>query len=136
MKFLVYIFAFVFSLGVYAQEPIKIDSSKGPEVFKPVDVMPEYPGGIQALYKFIDKTMVYPKEEKKAKIGGKVHLKFIVQETGEIKDIVVTKSSGNENIDKEAIRIVSVMPKWKPGSQEGKPVPVFFNLPINFNPNY
>lgn len=135
MKFLVYIFLFL-SFGIAAQtSDVKNDTVRGEEIFSIVEEMPEFPGGPEKMMKFVQKTINYPKKEKESKIGGKVFLKFTVEATGSIKDIIVMKSSGNENLDKEAVRVVTVMPTWNPAKQQGRPVPVFFNLPINFNPH-
>ncbi|MCD6066117.1 MAG: energy transducer TonB [Bacteroidetes bacterium] len=68
---------------------------------------------------------------KKSK-GGKAFIKFVIDVDGKVKDIRVLKSSGDELLDKEAMRVIEIMPPWTPGKQNGKPVPVYFNLPINF----
>ena len=134
MKFSVYIFLFISVIRLNAQDQsIKVDSVKTSEVLELKEEMPEYQGGPQKMMEFVQKTMVYPKKEKKKKIGGLVKLKFTVDSSGDLSNIIISQTSGNENLDNEAIRIVSNMPKWKPGKQNGKPIPVLFNLPVRFN---
>ena len=106
---------------------------------------PEYPEGSSALFEFIKNTMIYPAAAVKDSIQGRVIVQFIVEEDGSITNPVVVKSSGQNRdqayssifnqLDAEAIRIISVMPKWNPGKVEGKPCRVRFNLPINFRLN-
>ncbi len=128
MKFLVYIFLVCGNSTVFSQEIVK------DEVQKVTEVMPEFPGGPTQLMKFIQKNINYPVNEKQEKISGKVFVKFVIEATGGISKINLIKSSGNEKLDNEAMRIVSVMPKWTAGKQNGKSVPVYFNLPILFKP--
>lgn len=111
----------------------KDSSTTTKETFSPVEKMPEYPGGGQELLKFIQDNLKYPKGVKNSDLKcNKVFLKFVIQEDGSLKDIEITKSSGNILVDEEAKRVISIMPKWIPGQQNEKAVPVFFNLPIRF----
>jgi TonB family protein len=103
-----------------------------PEIFSVVEEMPEFPGGAKQMMKFIQINSIYPQSMKEKNIGGKVFLKFVVTETGEVKDVIVLKSSGVKELDEEAKIMISYMPKWKPGKQSGKEVPVFFNLPVSY----
>ena len=96
-----------------------------------VEVQPEYPGGMVAMYKFISDNVHYPKDAKKAGIQGKVLLQFTVDSKGNVVNVIVKKGL-SESIDAEAVRVVNAMPKWKPGTQAGKAVNVFYNLPIEF----
>ena len=103
------------------------------EVFKPVEVMPEFNGGVMEMMKFIQKNINYPQAAKENGISGKCFLSYVILPNGTISNIMVRKGvKGCPACDLEAIRVVKAMPKWKPGTQNGKPVPVFFNLPINF----
>lgn len=102
------------------------------DIFQIVEQMPEFPGGSDAMGKFIFSNMNYPSVAKENNIEGKTILNFIVDSTGVLKNIKVLKSSGHKDLDDEAIRIVKLMPKWIPGRQRDKPVPVYFNLPIVF----
>ncbi|MFN8115919.1 MAG: energy transducer TonB [Bacteroidia bacterium] len=131
MKFLVYIFLFLFAKVSFAQDDVAQEQKK--EIFTVVEYMPEYPGGINEMIKFIQNNIVYPQDCKDKNIGGKVFLKFIVATDGKIENVIVLKGSGFESLDNEALRVVKLMPAWKPGSQNGKNVLVYFNLPINFS---
>ena len=131
----------------YWDDDIPLDTLRDKDgVYLVVPEGPEYPGGSSALFEFIKKTMVYPAAAVKDSIQGRVIVQFIVEEDGSITNPVVVKSSGlnrnqaNSNIfsqlDAEAIRIISAMPKWNPGKVEGKPCRVRYNLPINFRIEY
>jgi len=101
------------------------------KVFQVVEQMPEFPGGDEAMMKFIQKNIQYPDMERENDIQGRVVVGFVVNEDGSLTDINVKKgvSSG---IDKEALRVVKLLPKFKPGKQQGKTVKVAFVLPIMF----
>lgn len=106
---------------------------KAPEVFTVVQEMPEFPGGIAEMMKFIQKNIVYPPSAREAGISGKCFLRFVVNEDGKISNVEILKGvPGCPECDKEAIRVVKSMPSWKPGKQNGKEVKVYFQLPINF----
>ena len=107
--------------------------SKLEDVFTVVEYMPEFPGGPSEMIKFIQSTIHYPRNAQEKSLGGKVFLKFVVDSTGKINDVNVIKSTGVEELDQEALRVVRAMPNWKPGSQNGRNVNVFFNLPLNFS---
>jgi len=96
-----------------------------------VEEMPEYPGGIPALMKFVGENLIYPEEAALSNIQGKVILKFVVNADGSVDRIEVTRSI-DPLLDNEAIRVVKILPKFKPGKQGGVPVPVWFSLPVNF----
>ena len=98
-------------------------------VFEIVEQMPEYPGGMNALQKYLmDKIASSPI---KGKAGGRVMVGFTVDETGKIKDVHVLQSD-EEALNREAERIVSEMPDWIPGRQRGRPVPVKYTVPVRF----
>jgi len=95
------------------------------------DKMPEFPGGQEAMTKFIIDNVKYPEAAKKAGIQGKVLVTFNVTKTGKIEEIRITQKV-NELLDKEALRVVSAMPNWIPGVNKGAPVDVEITLPIAF----
>lgn len=96
------------------------------------DHQPEYPGGMEALTQFLMKNITYPENAKKNGIQGKVFVNFIVETDGSIANAKVMKGIGG-GCDEEALRVVNLMPKWKPGSmKDGKIVRVLFVLPIQF----
>lgn len=128
------IIRFKFYNGACVLEPFITKANNAREAFTVVESMPEFPGGIGELVKFVQKTMIYPKNAKKNKITGKCFLRFVINTDGTISDIQIIKEVPNCNeCNEEAVRIVKSMPKWKPGSQNGRPVSVYFNLPINFS---
>lgn len=100
-------------------------------VFTVVDQQPEYPGGVQAMYKFLGENIKYPAEASKNRIQGKVFLTFVIGSTGKIREVEILKGVSN-SLDKESIRVVKAMPKWTPGRNDGKAVAVKYNLPISF----
>ena len=101
-------------------------------VFVVVESMPEFPGGQQALFKYLGDNVKYPVIAQENGIQGRVICQFVVNKDGSIVDIEVVRSGGDPSLDKEAIRVIKSMPKWKPGKQRGKPVRVKFTLPVNF----
>lgn len=101
-------------------------------VYTVVDTHPIYPGGLKAMYRFIQDNMEYPAAALRTGVQGKVFLSFVVRANGDITDIKVLKGMGF-GTDEEAIRVVSAMPKWKPGqNSDGEAVNVKYNLPITF----
>lgn len=97
-------------------------------------IKPEFRGGLTALTTYLKKNIKYPKDCAKRGIEGKAILNFVVEESGIINSssIKVVRSAGDLRLDNEAIRVVSFMPKWKPGTLGGKPVRVRFTMPITF----
>lgn len=115
-------------------EPLKngIDKNLSDrKVYTVVEEQPEFPGGTQAMWDFLGRHIKYPETASKANVQGRVFLSFVVTETGETEDIVVLKGIGY-GCDTEAVRVLKLFPKWKPGRQNGTPVNVKYNLPINF----
>lgn len=108
------------------------DSIKKKRDFYVVKTVPRFNGDKDALNKYIIENLKYPEEAKKNNITGKVYVSFIVTKTGKITDVKIVKSA-NPLFDKEALRVVSSMPDWKPGlDEEGNPIDVRFTLPIRF----
>ncbi|MBQ8832344.1 MAG: energy transducer TonB [Paludibacteraceae bacterium] len=101
-------------------------------VFMVVETMPEFPGGQQALFKYLGENVKYPVIAQENGIQGRVICQFVVNKDGSIVDVVVVRSSGEPSLDKEALRVINSMPKWKPGKQRGKPVRVKYTVPVNF----
>lgn len=100
-------------------------------IFQVVETQPEFPGGIAELMKYLQKNMRYPKVCKEQGLQGRVIVQFVVNTDSTISDVNVIKPV-NPHFDKEALRVVKAMPKWKPGTQRGKPVRVRFTLPVTF----
>lgn len=104
---------------------------KSEEVFIAVDVKPEFPGGVEAMQKYLMENIKYPSEAKENGIQGRVICQFIVNTDGSVSDVNVLRSAG-ELLDAEAVRVIESMPKWNPGIKDGKIVRVKFTLPLTF----
>ena len=102
-------------------------------IYTITEEMPQFPGGVNAMLKFIQDNISYPHSCRDKNIGGKSFIKFVVSTSGDISDVTVIKSSGMTILDDEAVRVIKSMPRWKPGYQDSKAVNVYFNLPINFS---
>lgn len=104
------------------------------EVFYIVENMPEFPGGDVALRTYIAQNVKYPEIAKENGLSGKVFVQFVINQKGEVENVKIARGV-DPALDKEAIRVVQNLPKWKPGSQRGKPVRVSYTVPINFQLN-
>jgi protein TonB len=121
------------ALGAQAQSVDNVNSNAAKEsVYDQVEVKPEFPGGMPALVKYLQENIKYPSAALAEKAQGKAFVRFVVEKDGSITNTEITKSTGNIYLDNEALRVASNMPKWKPGMQQGKPVRVFFMLPVSF----
>ncbi|MBO7266366.1 MAG: TonB family protein [Bacteroidaceae bacterium] len=111
----------------------KTPSSKGDEgeIFIVVERTPEFPGGMGELMKYLQRNVRYPAAAQQAGIQGKVEVEFTVKKDGSVSDVKVIRSV-NPELDAEAVRVISAMPKWKPGEQRGTPVDARFEMPIVF----
>jgi protein TonB len=103
-----------------------------PEVVDIAEIMPQYEGGMEAMMKFIQKKIKFPSAPKRLGLGGTVYVRFIVRGDGSITDIEVIRGV-HPDYDKEAMRVISLLPAWKGGSHNGRPVSVRMVLPIKFN---
>lgn len=112
--------------NVVVEEPEKEE-----EIFQVVEIMPEFPGGLQELMKWLQKNIKYPSISQENGVQGRVIVQFVVNRDGSIVDPAVIRSV-DPYLDKEALRVVKAMPKWKPGEQRGKPVRVKYTLPVMF----
>jgi protein TonB len=101
------------------------------EVFFIVEDMPEFPGGEAALRAYIANSIKYPVIAQENGIQGKVYVTFVVGKDGSVSNATIARGV-DPSLDKEAIRVVNALPKWKPGKQRGKPVNVSYTVPINF----
>lgn len=101
-------------------------------VFKVVEKMPKFPGGVKKLMNYLATHIKYPEEARTAKIQGRVFLSFIIEKDGSVSHVKVLRGIGH-GCDKEAVNVVKNMPRWIPGEQRGQPVRVEFNLPVKFS---
>ncbi len=100
-------------------------------VFDVVEDMPQFPGGDAAMFTYLNTNIKYPKVAEENGVQGRVICKFVVDEDGSIKNVKVVRSV-DPSLDKEAVRVIKSMPKWKPGKQNGKAVRVSFTTPVTF----
>ena len=116
---------------IHHAEPVKqIDA------YDVVDEPAEFPGGKAALTAFLGKNMRYPATAIEQDLQGKCYLKFMVDKEGSISDIRIQRGVLNcPECDKEALRLISIMPKWKPAKVNAQPVNSYFNLPVQFSLN-
>lgn len=115
-------------------EDIKVGASINSDkdsVFMVVEDMPSFVGGEEARVKFLQKNLVFPKAQKEKKQEGTVFATFIVEKDGSMTDIKIMKGVNND-FDNEVLRVVKLMPKWKPGKQKGKTVRVSYVMPFKF----
>ena len=101
------------------------------KVLEKAEVMPEYPGGEQAMMQFVADNVKYPQDAIDKEISGRVLVSFVVEKDGSIGDVKVVKGIGG-GCDEEAVRVVNAMPKWKPGMDKGNPVRVSYIMPFTF----
>jgi protein TonB len=100
-------------------------------VYDFVEQIPEFPGGTNALHEYLASNIVYPQMALDSCITGSVYVKFIVRSDGTVSDVTIMRDIG-AGCGEEAVRVVSAMPKWLPGKQNGKPVNVYYKLPLKF----
>ena len=115
-----------------ASPTLYTDTINDATLTKSADSMPEFPGGQQAMVKFIGENIMYPVAAQDNKIQGRVVCQFVVDTDGSIINAFVARSGGDVSLDMEAIRVINLMPKWKPATLKGKPVRVKYTVPISF----
>jgi protein TonB len=106
--------------------------TKQSTVFTVVDKMPEFPGGDDSLLKFINMNTTYPDSAKAEGITGRVYVTFVIDESGKVTDAKILRGLGY-GCDEEVLRVMSIMPLWSSGMQNGKAVKVQYNLPFVFS---
>lgn len=104
---------------------------KEEEIFLVVEEQPEFPGGYPALNRYLHEQIKYPNTAMELNIQGTVYVSFVVEPDGSVSNIALLRGIG-AGCDEEAMRVVSAMPRWKPGKQRNKAVRVRFNLPVRF----
>lgn len=101
-------------------------------VFSQVETQPQYQGGLQAFGAFLGQNIHYPAEDAKNKIQGRVYCTFVIEKDGTVSNVKAIRSP-TEAMAAEAVRVLSIMPPWKPGLNGGKPVRVAYTVPVNFS---
>nr|WP_294859072.1 energy transducer TonB [uncultured Fluviicola sp.] len=119
--------------AVPAPKELEHIETRQPEIFDVVEEPATFPGGMEALRKYLVENIKYPQTAKDQGISGKVYLKFIVSDKGAISNVKIMKGVSNcPECDQEAIRVVRNMPKWIPAKDNGKVVNSYFTLPVQF----
>ena len=113
-----------------SQNQTSTETASG-EVFETAEIMPEYPGGNEAMSAFMVKNIKYPEAAKSKGIQGTVYVSFEVSSSGKVTNVKVQESV-SPDLDAEAVRVVKMMPDWKPAENKGKPVAVSMTLPVKF----
>ncbi|MBN1820527.1 MAG: energy transducer TonB [Prolixibacteraceae bacterium] len=114
--------------GLKAQEPVE------KQVYKLVEETPEFSGGMKALQEFVLQNIQYPEIAKRDSITGIVYVQFVINQIGKVSNVEIKKGV-HPLLDEEALRVVKMLPAWKPGKVRGKQVDVEFILPVKFELN-
>ena len=101
------------------------------QIYFATQVTPQFPGGIEKMFEFLSQNLVYPIDALSMDVEGKISIQFIVRSSGDVTDPIIIKGL-NESCDKEALRVISSMPRWVPGMQDGKPVSSYLTIPVTF----
>ena len=120
-----------FTRTLHTPDTSYIPSTLIQTIFEVVENMPDFPGGQAALMQYLAKNIKYPTIAQENGTQGRVIVQFVVNKDGSIVDAKVVRSV-DPFLDKEALRVINTMPKWKPGMQRGKPVRVKFTVPVMF----
>jgi TonB family protein len=124
-----FLYLSTFSIDCLAQSPITDPTGT---IYYKVDTPPEYIGGEKALAKFLSQNIHYPRSAQEVGAQGTIFIQFVIDENGNIINPISKSPEKDTSLQRESIRVVSIMPKWQPGIQDGKQVPVQFNLPIKY----
>ena len=132
--FLVAVLSVLATSHAFSQSNQQVKETEGTKSSQVIEEMPMFPGGEKALVTYLKENLKYPTVPAKNGIQGRVIVLFKVEADGSLTDVRIG-GSVDPSIDREALRLVKAMPKWIPGKQDGKPVPVKFQLPITFSLN-
>lgn len=113
------------------EHKVIVEDKEPEKPFVSVEQMPQFPGGDSELMRFIGSNLKYPTIAAENGIEGRVVIRFVVGKDGNVSDVQVVRSL-DPSCDKEAVRVVKTMPKWVPGKQNGRNVPVYYTLPVLF----
>ena len=101
------------------------------KIFSAVEQEPQFPGGLEKFYNYLQNNLKYPEKAQDQNVQGKVRVNFVVEKDGSLSNFEIRQSLSQET-DAEAIRVLKNCPKWKPGMQGGRPVRVEYSVPISF----
>lgn len=110
-------------------KPAEPEKTEDNGILETVEKLPEFPGGMAEMYKFINSHIKYPSAAQRGNISGRVFVKFVVEKDGSIGSIEILKGIGF-GCDEEAARVIKSMPRWSPAKQNGKSVRVYYNMPV------
>lgn len=130
MKRLALLLSAIFLTNIaFCQNEVKVSDDDA--IFFVVEVQPEFPGGMDSMYAFIQKNLIYPEKAKAEGIEGRVFITFTIEKDGSVSNVKILRGIGG-GCEEAAVEMIKNMPKWKPGKQRGKPVRFQFTLPIKF----
>jgi len=115
----------------FSNIPEDVETNDDTVIFIRVEEMPEFPGGMSALGKYISASVRYPAIAQENRIQGRVYVTFVVNTRGEVQDVKISRGV-DPALNKEALRVINSLPNWKPGKQRDKPANVRYTVPINF----
>lgn len=119
-------------IAIIPDKPDKvIINGKEEQTYELPDVLPEYPGGINGIMSFLSANLVYPPNAAEQSIQGRVLVQFVVDTTGNVSNVEI-REGVDPSLDAEALRVVKLLNGWAPGKMKGKPVNVWYTLPISF----
>ena len=111
--------------------PFAVDKNENPIALRVVEQLPEFPGGMVAFMKWLTQNLKYPDAARNGKIQGQVLVSFVVNRDGTTSDIRIAKPA-HPLLDREALRVMRIMPQWKPGEDHGQPCPTMVAIPVVF----
>lgn len=113
-----------------APVPPAVEKAPEPEVYERTEIMPEYPGGMAALYRFLQRSLRFQFDDMEPGARIEIRCRFVVDEAGKVTGIQILKSGGRKEFDEEVTRVVGKMPQWEPGKQNGRNVKVYYTIPV------
>ena len=117
---------------IRSEAAAELEEEEDAKIYSVVENDPQFPGGMDAMYKYLAQNIKYPQLARDNNVTGKVYVTFVVERDGSLTNVKVLRDIG-AGCGQEAVRVVKSMPKWKPGKHRGKAVRVQYNLPVNFN---
>jgi periplasmic protein TonB len=131
MKFLLFISLFFIGTNLQSQSLYQKAMADTDPIFEITDEVATFPGGDEAMLKFITETVRYPKAAKAAKVEGRVVLRILIEKDGKV-TLVKPVSSPDESFTEETVRLTTKMPNWNPAKKDGKPVRSYLMFPMQF----
>ena len=130
--FIIIAFVFAWTICAFAQMDVVSSQPENDTIYLSSEQLPEFPGGQQAMFQYIADNVEYPVFARMNGIQGRTICQFVVNKSGSLSDIKVIKSSGNNELDEEAVNVIASMPKWIPGRSAGEIVRVKYTIPVTF----